>query len=121
MSPRRALRPCGAPACPALVESGLCPEHKLKYNRQRGSSWKRGYSAGWKKIRDAVLAEEPNCRECKAAGRLVRAIQVDHIVRRRDGGTDERSNLRPLCLQCHGRKTALYDGAFGNPVKREGT
>jgi phage terminase large subunit-like protein len=30
---------------------------------------------------------------------------VDHIVERRDGGTDDESNLQTLCSSCHSRKT----------------
>jgi 5-methylcytosine-specific restriction endonuclease McrA len=36
-------------------------------------------------------------------------------VPRRRGGTDDWSNLRPLCHRCHSRKTVLNDGGFGRP------
>ena len=49
-----------------------------------------------------------------AAGRIVVVEQVDHIVPRAAGGTDEWSNLQSLCARCHARKTARYDGGFGN-------
>jgi 5-methylcytosine-specific restriction protein A len=31
--------------------------------------------------------------------------EIDHIVERADGGTDEPSNLRTLCVACHADKT----------------
>lgn len=33
------------------------------------------------------------------------AIEIDHQVRLADGGHDVDSNVRPLCLGCHDRKT----------------
>lgn len=31
-------------------------------------------------------------------------LDLDHIVQRSLGGTDDRSNLQLLCRQCHGKK-----------------
>jgi 5-methylcytosine-specific restriction protein A len=52
-----------------------------------------------------VLSEEPLCRQCRTEGRTVAAVEVDHIVPRRQGGTDDRSNLQPLCTSHHSAKT----------------
>lgn len=38
------------------------------------------------------------------------ATDVDHIISRAKGGTDERSNLQPLCHACHSEKTNREDG-----------
>ncbi|MBI1243774.1 MAG: HNH endonuclease [Alphaproteobacteria bacterium] len=70
------------------------------------SSTARGYGWKWQQLRKSVLAEEPLCRPCHGEGRVVAAIDVDHIVRRADGGTDDRSNLQPICTDCHKAKTA---------------
>ena len=61
-------------------------------------------------------ADEPLCRECRKAGRIVPATDVDHRVARADGGTDDRSNLQPLCHACHSRKTVRENG--GRAVTR---
>jgi 5-methylcytosine-specific restriction protein A len=57
--------------------------------------------------RAAVLAEEPLCRPCLAAGRCTPTEQVDHI---RDDLPDElwdaRENKQGICKACHRDKTA---------------
>ena len=79
------------------------------------SSAARGYGADWRRLRERVLAEEPLCRACAAAGRTSAADQVDHIRPFRgllDPLRLDRGNLQPLCAACHTRKTARQ-GAEG--------
>ena len=68
-----------------------------------GSGWR------WEQLREAVLSDEPLCRPCAEAGRTMAANEVDHIVPLHLGGTDERSNLQPICGgapgTCHEIKT----------------
>ena len=52
-------------------------------------------------------------------GRVVIATEVDHIVPRRAGGKDVIENLQSLCITCHSRKTARFDGGLGRPVSTE--
>lgn len=68
-----------------------------------------GYGYHWRKLRDLVLARQPLCVDCLARGRVEAATQVDHIVPRRAGGTDDDHNLQALCARCHSRKTATVD------------
>ncbi len=82
--------------------------------RCRPSASARGYGGNWPKLRAYVLAGEPLCRECKGWGRLVPATDVDHIISRSRGGTDDLANLQPLCHACHASKTAREDGGFGH-------
>ena len=111
-------KPCRQPGCPALVHSAYCETHRRELrrdeSRRRPSTTTQGYGAAWRKIRDAVLRDEPLCRACRRSGRTVLATDVDHIVPRRAGGSDKRSNLQPLCGTCHSAKTAREDGGFGN-------
>ena len=60
-----------------------------------------GYDRRWRKLRRMVLADESLCRMCAEIGRTTLATVVDHIKPKRDGGTDERDNLQPLCAPCH--------------------
>lgn len=59
----------------------------------------------WPKVRAAVLADEPLCRACRAAGRVTAATEVDHVVPRSQGGATERTNLAAICGPCHRAKT----------------
>jgi 5-methylcytosine-specific restriction enzyme A len=71
-------------------------------------------SAAWLKLRAQVLAEEPLCRMCLAAGYTTPATDVDHINNGAGDYTDDnrRENLQPLCHECHSRKTrAEIEGA----------
>lgn len=65
-------------------------------------------TAAWRKLRKAHLAIEPQCRGCKAVGRLMLASHVDHIKAISDGGAPfpGHDGLQSLCLPCHSRKTA---------------
>lgn len=66
----------------------------------------------WRKLRDQVLAEQPNCAGC---GRLLNpglprdhphAPQVDHIVPINQGGPIwDRANLQSMCRSCNRAKS----------------
>jgi 5-methylcytosine-specific restriction endonuclease McrA len=53
--------------------------------------------------RARYLRAHPSCAHpgCPKA-----ATDVDHIIARRDGGTDQWDNLRPLCHPHHSQRTA---------------
>lgn len=48
------------------------------------------------------VLQEP-CAECRAPYKITH--QIDHILALCLGGTDDWSNLQPLCLSCHRKKT----------------
>jgi len=54
------------------------------------------------------------CRLCRAQGRLVEAVEVDHITPLAHGGLDVDDNCRALCSNHHRGVTAK---AFGKRVK----
>lgn len=112
---RKAGRSCTkTPGCPGIVRAGSCDKcgrssthtpARKDYDQQRGSAAARGYGRTWQRLRLMVLLEEPLCRECQTRGETVAATDVDHIIPKREGGKDERSNLQALCHTCHSRKT----------------
>jgi len=57
----------------------------------------------WATLRRVVLDQQPLCNECKAAGYLVLAREVDHIDN--DASNNLRSNLQGLCSMHHSQKT----------------
>lgn len=56
------------------------------------------------------LRAEPLCRDCASAGIVREATVPDHIVPLAHGGSDEDSNIRCLCADCHARRTAEQFG-----------
>lgn len=77
----------------------------------------RGYGHAWRKIRARVLSRDSHlCQEHKRQGKLKQANQVDHIVPKAKGGTDDMDNLQSLCEHCHKIKTIKDNG--GNPRVR---
>jgi 5-methylcytosine-specific restriction protein A len=95
---------CGKP-----IPHGYAYCSECKALRYRGSSAQRGYGAEWQKLRRRFLAEHPVCRLCNEP-----ATDVDHIISKRKGGTDDWENLQPMCRRHHSIKTASEDGGFGN-------
>jgi len=116
--PWSAKRPCAALGCAALVDRGqYCPLHartkKRAYDNRGRSSAALGYGAAWQRLRRSVLAEEPLCRNCGGRGRVVAATDIDHIIPKSQGGTDDVDNLQPLCHACHTAKTNRERAAYG--------
>lgn len=74
------------------------------------------HTARWRKLRRWFLALDADkypkwrcgalCWECKQAGRVTAATEVDHIVPREQGGSaTDPKNLESLCKSCHSKKT----------------
>jgi 5-methylcytosine-specific restriction protein A len=62
----------------------------------------------WRRKRDAVLkrdAYQCQCEDCRAEDLITLADEVDHIVPRSQGGTDDESNLRAINHDCHAKKS----------------
>ena len=115
--PKAAPRPCTHPGCGVLVfDSGnraRCPKHPAATfsDQTRGSRQGRGYGALWEHLRKIVLRRDKGlCQVCKREGRVSVAKQVDHILNKARGGTDNFDNLQAICVKCHGIKTAKEGG-----------
>jgi 5-methylcytosine-specific restriction protein A len=66
------------------------------------------YGADWRRLRAQVLAEEPFCTgwpDGVHGLRRVASVEVDHLVPKAQGGTDDRSNLRGSCRGCNRAKS----------------
>lgn len=108
---RKAGRACVHPGCRGIVRDGVCSvcgpgRASRAHDEQRGSAASRGYDRRWRAKRLAYLRKHPLCVECAGAGLTVAATDVDHIIAKRDGGTDDEGNLQALCHAHHSKKTA---------------
>jgi len=109
--PARSLTPCRE--CKQLTRNqhGLCDAHKHvtweRFQRIKGNVTQRGYGHHWRILRTRILERDNGlCVECRRNGHVTTAIQVDHIVPKDQGGTDDHDNLQSLCKPCHASKTA---------------
>lgn len=121
--PLRSQHPCTQPGCTTLVRDGAkCELHRKQAEQVRGTSTARGYDYGWRKRRAAYLEQNPWCVDpfFDHVGKKRLAIHVDHIIPLADGGADDETNYRGLCKHCHSKKTAKFDGGFGNQKSSEG-
>ncbi len=113
--PSAAARPCRHVGCPQLVRdgSGYCVAHQKDKaanrfgDENRASASARGYGVEWRKTRARIMKRDAGlCQSCLKDGHVTPATQVDHIVSKRQGGTDDEANLQALCDGCHRFKTA---------------
>lgn len=110
--PARAPTPCRKPGCGALCRDGkgYCEEHRNEGWRrhQRGRTpHEQGYGAAWVKLRAVVVRRDKGlCQQCMSDGRITPGADVDHIIPKSQGGTDDLDNLQLLCRKHHRTKTA---------------
>jgi 5-methylcytosine-specific restriction enzyme A len=53
------------------------------------------------RFRERIRRDEPLCRLCLEQGRVSPTAEIDHILPLSRGGTNDRTNLRGLCVDCH--------------------
>ena len=110
--PKRAPTPCRKPGCGSLCRdgTGYCEAHRNTRweQHQRGRTpEQQGYGIAWKRLRQVVIRRDQGlCQQCKRDGKIRSGTDVDHIVAKSRGGTDDMSNLELLCRSCHASKTA---------------
>ncbi|HHZ96696.1 MAG TPA: HNH endonuclease [Flavobacteriales bacterium] len=108
------LRPCRKSGCSSTHRNngGYCDRHKDlegwgKRQKQLGNRHARGYGNAWDKIRLVILKRDKYlCQDHLARGLIVAGNNVDHIISKELGGTDDGTNLQVLCIVCHRNKTA---------------
>jgi 5-methylcytosine-specific restriction protein A len=69
----------------------------------------RGYGAAWDKLRKRILERDHYlCQPCLrgAPSRITLAREVDHVLPKAKGGTDDPANLVAICTPCHRAKSA---------------
>lgn len=103
---RKPLRPCSQPGCPELVTAGRCASH----TPARPTAAHRGYDSAWQRLRARYLSNHYLCMvdQCYAT-----ASDVDHVLPRALGGSDDERNLQALCSTHHKRKTAVQSSHWG--------
>lgn len=97
-------RPCSRPGCRGIMRGGRCDRcgftPGVRATDTRASAARRGYNHHWRKRRAATLAAEPGehagplCVECLRSGRVTPATDLDHIIPKRAGGSDDPANLQ---------------------------
>ncbi|WP_025982766.1 HNH endonuclease [Mycobacteroides abscessus] len=106
----RAPKLCANASCIALVTPPLryCPEHKTSgwARSPRTASADRTNTRAWKMQRVRCLQRDGHQCQIRGPRCTVTATQVDHITPVSQGGSDELSNLRAVCVSCHAVKTA---------------
>lgn len=104
------IKPCRVLGCAghATNPGSLCDKHyKVDKNlvppeeEKRLPPHARGYDHNWRRIRKFFFKRNPMCSHCERP-----AVDVDHIVPIRAGGTNEFTNLQSLCRSCHAKKTS---------------
>lgn len=89
---------------PTLVKS---VPRGWKPDTVRGTRQQRGYGYAWEKTRARILDRDIGlCQPGLKKGEVHVAQQVDHILSKAAGGTDEDSNLQAICEACHRVKTS---------------
>ena len=86
---------------PHLAKVHELPGQEENYGQGRGGR-------PWRRKRARVLARDGyqcQCADCKATGAVTLADEVDHIVPRAEGGTDDESNLQAINREHHKLKT----------------
>lgn len=95
----------------AEPNNGRCAEHKQPAHgwgrsEDRGSSHERGYGAEWRRRRERILRRDFGlCQPCKRNGSISIAGEVDHIIPKARGGSEDDDNMQSICVDCHKAKT----------------
>lgn len=113
--PTAALKACEFPGCGNTSDRRWCEIHRK--GRKTGSYEARRdtapYGSDWPKLRAIIIARD---RHCQWPGCRDPIEEVDHIIPKAEGGTDEHNNLQGLCFRHHTIKTLVEKRT--DPAKR---
>lgn len=71
----------------------------------------RGYGRDWDRLRQQVMVRDNRlCQPCLRKQRVTPASEVDHVLSKAKGGTDDMANLEATCSPCHKAKTITENG-----------
>lgn len=99
---------CGDPTPrrhPLQTRCKTCHQKKPEQRQRRRRVNRAKYGSRWQRVSRRVRNEVGHCESCNA----VESLTTDHIVPLSAGGTNDRDNLRVLCLQCHERVTKAFE------------
>ena len=93
----------------------VCQEKIEDYLNQRKNVWQHrrkssGYISGSVRL-EVFKRAKTKCEMCGVSNKD-KALEVDHIIPRNKGGTDDLSNLQALCYTCNSIKKDLDDTDF---------
>ena len=123
--PYRPKHKCNYSRCQNRTYERYCEEHKnvdkKLYDKHRPEHHGMYNNTRYKRERIAFLHEHPicECEDCTSQGRLLPATRVDHKVPHKDDYNlfYDWDNWQAMTEECHNKKTAREDGAFGNKRK----
>jgi len=77
----------------------------------------RGYGYEWRLTRLRILNRDMYlCQVCDKQGKTTPATEVDHIIPKAKGGTDNEDNLQSICYRCHKDKSLRDEGRNPRPT-----
>lgn len=98
------------PVSRIVVEEAKFDIQKLKDALIKGEEYQHGEQYGFDNIKEYIRFRDGfKCRHCHRKGGPNVRLEVHHIIRRCDGGTNRPDNLVTLCHECH---SALHRGEF---------
>ena len=111
------------PICRIWVELGKFDIQKIQNPDIQGEQYQQGTLAGWENLK--AYAKYRDGYKCRACGKSKHEdgvrLEVHHIIRKTDGGTDVPENVVTLCEACH---KAHHQGAkklkFRRPPQHKG-
>ena len=92
------------PVSGIVVEIGKFDSQRIQNPEIHGEEYQQGELSGWENLKAyAKWRDGMKCRVCGKSPRTDATVrlEVHHIIRRADGGTDTPDNVVTLCEDCH--------------------